>query len=114
MNTKNSYLRFLGFRPTGDLDGLTIYTTKRRKTVFYNRAPPTKPPTVTQRMMRSAFRTAALAWQGMPPSQRANWHKAASKAHLYLNGYTLWTYWCTKRDQPTIRTIQHQSGVNLL
>jgi len=104
----------LGLSQTGDLGPFTIYTSKRRKPVWFTKSPPTKPPSRLQSHQRNLFRMAAKAWQQQSPSTRAKWMLAARRAKLYVNGYTLFVYYQLKRDRPAIATIERLTNLQLL
>lgn len=114
MRTTDRCLNFLGLRPYGDLGGLTCYTTRRRRTVWFVKAPPTCPPSLGQRLQRLRFTTAARAWQSLKPDQRDRWNRAAQAAGLQLHGYDLWIHWQIVHDLATIRTIEHQTNIELV
>jgi len=68
MNIQPKMMALMGMNPTGDLGPFTIYTSRRAGTVWFNKAPPTSPPTVWQIQQRNAFRLAAEAWRAFPPA----------------------------------------------
>ena len=104
----------LGLSQTGDLGPFTIYTSQRRKPVWFTKSPPQKPPSPNQVFQRSRFTTAAAAWQAMTQAARAAWALAARRAGLYVTGYNLWVWWQLKRDRTTLATIERNSGVTLI
>lgn len=114
MNLHPKMKALIGMNPTGDLGPFTIYTSRRAGVVWFIKAPPLTPPTVFQIRQRNAFRLAAEAWRAMLPTRRAAWHQAARRARLYLNGYTLWIWWHTKRDRAALATIERISRTPLL
>lgn len=114
MHPKDRKLNFIGFRPTGDLADLTSYTTKLNQTTWFSKAPPMKPPSPLQSRQRARFKLAAEAWNAMTRSEKDAWLKAAKLAHLHLSGYSLWLWYCLRRDRTVIRTIERQSGQTLL
>lgn len=114
MDTADRRLKYLGFRPYGDLADVTAYTKKGGKTVWFVKSPPTKPPTFAQRMQRALFTAAAEAWAALSPETRNDWNLAACRAHLYVHGYNLWIFWQLVRDRETIRTIERQAAITLL
>lgn len=107
-------LNVIGLRPTGDLGPLTGYTSKRGKGVWFIKAPPTKPPTDTQRHQRNAFRLAAMAWNELDTSAKAAWNSAQHLAHLNITGYNLFIYWQLTKDRATIQTVEHQAALELI
>ncbi len=107
-------LTIIGIRPTGDLGGLTSYTSMRGKPVWYLKAPPKIPATRWQNHQRNLIRSIASTWTALSPEKRAAWMEAGLKARLSITGYNLFVWWNTKGDDATIRTVQHQSGINLI
>jgi len=114
IDAKGKVLKLCGFSPTGDFGPLTGYTSKRGKAVWYLKAPPKTPPTGWQRIQRWRFRFAARAWKSLTSSQRADWLAAATKARLNITGYNLFVWYQLLPDRAVIRTVEHQSGINLL
>lgn len=114
MHIPHGVLRLIGMNPTGDLGYLTCYTSRRAGTVWFPKAPPLTPPTAWQRRNRNRFRLAAQAWRNLDEEIRQNWALAARRARLYVTGYNLWVWWQLRRQLPQLRTIERQSGINLL
>lgn len=114
MHTQDRLLTFLGLLPFGDLAGLTCYTSKQRKTVWFVKSPPTSPASDAQRLQRARFTAAARAWQNLRPQDQADWHLTARRAGLCMHGYDLWVHWQIIRDIQSIRTLERQTGVLLL
>ncbi len=105
--------QLLGFSQTGDLGAFTIYTATNRSPVWFQKSPPQKPPSALQVRQRLRFTQAAAAWQRLPPRTRHDWNRATRLAGLYVSGYNLWVFWQITHDDSIIRTVQHQSGVQL-
>lgn len=106
--------KMMGWRPTGDIGPYTMYTMRNGTVVFYEKAPPKEPASYRQLILRNRWRTAAASWGNMGSDQKALWHLAAKQARLYFHGYALWVFWSTTQDRPTLKTIERQSGVQLL
>lgn len=104
----------LGWRPHGDLGGLTSYTSRAGTTVWFTKSPPLTPPSYHQRIMRNRFRQVALIWKSMEPSKKAAWKRATEKASLRITAYALFLWYHTHRDRATIATIERQTGEVLL
>jgi hypothetical protein len=104
----------LGLNSQGDLGALTVYTSATGKLVIFPRAPPLNPPSIEQIYQRQQFVAAARAWRELSAEQRSNWERAAKRASLKITGINLFYFWSTKRDEPTIRTIEQQTGIQLL
>ncbi len=107
-------VNWLGLSVTGDLGPLTIYTSRRRRIVMFDKAPPLVPQTIRQLIMRDRWRAAAQAWQAQTDEDREQWRRAARLANLSLPGYQIWIFANTKPNtRGMIRTIERQSGVTL-
>ena len=103
----------LGFRPTGDLGPLTIYTNKRGLIVAYPKAPPDKPPTYFQIRQRNRFRLCGQMWSRLPPASRNEWNRAAEKCGAAICGYTLFVWYQLIHDNQALQTISRQVFVKL-
>lgn len=114
MHSGDRRLTFVGLRPTGDLAGLTAYSNRKGKVVWFPKSPPTKPASMRQLHQRYLFAAAALGWKTLSASTRSQWHAAAAAAHLYLNGYTLWMSWRLDPDVGAMRTIQRITNITLI
>ena len=114
MQIPHGTLRFLGYSPTGDLGPLTAYSSRRAGTVWFNKSPPTKPPSDWQRRQRDRFRLAAIAWRSLDEATRNRWHLACRRARLYIHGYNLWIWWQLTRSRAGLSTIERQSGLTLI
>jgi len=111
---KNKLLCLLGWQPTGDLGGLTGYTSKRGKPVWFLKAPPTTPPSPWQTHQRNLFRLLGTAWSQIGPDARARWLAASHAARLNIGGYNLFTYYYLTADRAAIATVERQSRIQLL
>lgn len=114
ITTETRFLNLMGFRPTGDFGPLTGYTTKRGKAVWFLKSPPTTPASPWQLRQRNAFRLAAIAWQTLTAAQRQAWLAAQDAGRLNITGYNLWVYYQLTKDVAAIRTIERQTGLQLL
>lgn len=103
-----------GLNIAGDLGALTYYTSKRKKVVWFLKAPPTKPPSTLQITTRNAFRIAAMCWRHLTPQRRAAWETATKTASLCMTGYNLFVHSITRGNLEAIRTIERQTGQVLL
>jgi len=107
-------LNLLGLSPTGDIGPFTMYTSQRGRPVWFPKAPPLSPPSVRQVEQRNRWRVAALFWQSVPLQEKRNWRLAAQKAHLKITHHNLFMYYATTEDAATIRTVERESGIQLL
>ncbi len=106
--------QIMGLLLAGDMGPFTFYTNKLHKHVFYQKAPPEKPPSIFQRRHHQRWTNAARQWRNMPQETRDAWSLAATQAHTRISGYNLWIYWITTHDRPGLATIERQSGITLL
>ncbi len=114
MQTTDKRLRWVGIHPTGDLAGLTCYTSKQRNVVWFIKSPPKVPASLLQIRQRRLFGAAGLAWTSLSSDVQEKWTLAARRARLYLTGYTLFMVWVLTPDRQTIETIERQSGIQLI
>lgn len=113
-HTIRQLIPLLGFNPTGDVGPFTIYTSKRRKMVFYLRAPPLEPPSEWQTWQRNKFRLVGYLWRTLSPAKQALWEQAAKLANLRITGYNLYVRFQLKQDYDTLATVSRLSGIDLL
>lgn len=103
----------MGLHLGGDLGPLTFYKSKRGKLVWFDKAPPTTPPSWRQTSQRSLFRAAAQCWRLCTPEQRQQYELAARKASLCMTGYNLFVHLKLKPDPNLQRTIESQTNTVL-
>lgn len=114
MHVSKTTLNLLGLNPTGDLGGLTAYTSRRHGSVWFLKSPPLTPPTKWQLRQRDRFRLAAEAWRNLTDVQRHLWNLATRHAGLYVSGYNLWIWWQLRSDRAGLSTVERQSGLRLV
>lgn len=83
-------LSLLGLQVSGDIDGLTIYTNRRGRIVWYPFAPPEKPPSEAQLRQRARFRVAQENWKLESATTRKNWEILVHRNSLPLTGQNLY------------------------
>lgn len=113
-SSHSELLKFLGFQPTGDLGPWTIYTAADGGIVAFPRSPPLRPPTYWQLRQRQRFAAAALSWQLVGPEARAAWEAVTHAASLRVTGYNLFVWYLLRQDAACIRTLENQTGIDLL
>lgn len=109
----NKTLNMLGFKVQGDLGGITCYTSKRDRVVWFIKAPPLSPPSAEQIECRNKFRAIGIAWQALSQIDQEIWLSTQDKAHLRITGYNLFSYWLLTGDDAVIATIARQTGLTL-
>jgi len=102
---KNLFTLF-GLHIGGDFGPFTFYKSKRRRLVFFKKAPPDKPPSEKQIAQRNRFRLVAAAWSTLTPYQRAQWTIAARRASLCMTGYDLFVHFKLKPDPHKLNHLQ--------
>lgn len=108
------WFRYLGWNSQGDLGPLTMYTDKRRQLIWFPKMPPLNPPSIRQTQQRDRFRAIGLAWWELTTPEREAWENASKLARLRITGYNLFSYWFITQDSATIRTIESQTGLDLI
>lgn len=103
----------LGFWVSGDLCGLTIYTNRFGKKVFFQEAPALKPPSPLQVIQRNRFRTAFQNWKALTKTQKANLELAVNRASLCLTGQNLYVSASLTNRAEVVGTIARQTGLVL-
>lgn len=103
----------LGFRLSGDLGGVTLYQTKRGKTVAYPAAPPKSPPTNPQLAHRLRFANAARNWSSTAPHVRQDYEYCSMVLSLPATGLNLWMFLSFTQDAGALATFNHQARLNL-
>lgn len=111
---KTDLLFLLGFSTQGDLGPLTFYTNRRGKLVFYDKAPPLNPRSTLQLLFQGRWRAIAAQWRQETAQTKANWELACHRCSLSVTGYNLYVFWCSRMDDTYIRTIERQSGLELI
>lgn len=104
----------LALKLQGDVAGLTTYTTRRGRIVYFLQAPPNQPMSADQWYFRSQFRAAIALWNAMPKPQQQAWYRACKKAHLRIGPTALIVAAMMPGRTSDIRTIEKQSGEQLL
>lgn len=104
----------LGFVIWGDLGPTTIYRNHKGKVVFFAKTWPHKPASPAQTVQRQKFIDAAAAWQNLARNARAQWNLATRRASLCCHGYDLYVHWHLTHDDATIRTLERQTGTQML
>lgn len=74
---------------------------------------PAVPVTARQRANMLKFKAIASIWRALSPESRQRWRDAARLAKLTITPYNLFVYSMMQPDRSTIKTIEHQSGIDL-
>ncbi len=106
-------ISLLGFRPWGDLGGMTAYTTKTGRVVWYPKAPPQRAPSPAQLAIRNMFCQVADAWRELSEPQKSDWRIATRKFIWCMTGYHAFVFFYRRRNLGMLRTLERQSGIKL-
>jgi len=101
---------YLGMTVTGDLGGITIYTTRKNHIVYFPKSPPEKPPSKTQLVIRNRWRMAAAQWKTLSATDRATWERIVQKAGMRITGYNFYISLFVHPDPSSKITIERQTG----
>jgi len=83
------YLSLMGLDLSGDLDGWTIYQTRRGRLVAYPASPAMKPPTPSQKQQRARFKFAQLQWRSLTTANKKAWEQITNSLSLVMTGQNL-------------------------
>jgi len=104
----------LGFTVSGDIGGLTAYTDRFGKKVFYPKAPPDKPPSPMQAKLRAAFKSAQAEFMGLSPQAKIDWEVLISRSGLCMTGQNLFIHTAMIKDFDVLETIERQAKQNVV
>lgn len=104
----------LGYALSGDIGPLTFYHSQRNRHVVFDKKPNLHPASAGQLRQRNRFRRAAQAWHGLDKESRRNWERVSRRLGCRCIGYHLWVWWQLRQDLPALRTIERQSGIQLV
>lgn len=102
-------INVLGMRVSGDLGGITIYTSMRGGKVAYPIDHPKKPPSADQLAHRDRFRWAQAAWSALSPGEKATLEDACRLLALSLTGQNLYISCAMRRTPETYATVARQA-----
>jgi len=106
-------LNILGVRVSGDLAGATIYTDRYGKKIWFDKAPPEKPPSLLQRRVRLRFARAVHCWTRLSLHERARWEDASLRLSLPMTGHNTFVSIHLRCDPLAWRTLSRQYGKTL-
>src|SRR5690606_30010209 len=98
----------------GDFGPLTMYTSRRGKIVWFDRAPPLTPASPLQIMFRDRWKQIAKLWRDLTPEKRAAWKRAGINANMTITGYNLFVFFQSRLAKSYVGTIERQSGETLI
>ncbi len=104
----------MGFSATGDFGPFTAWTTRKGKIALALKAWLKDPESPSQAAHRARFRAAMQDWNRLTPEAKQNWQTVCRRLNLIVTGTSLWTHWHMSGDDDGIRTVEDQSGIQLL
>jgi hypothetical protein len=111
--TIGNLLAISGLTLQGDVAGLTTYTSKRRRIVFFPQAPPLSPPTWYQSYQRQLFANAATAWSLLTQAERNDYMTSCRFVAARITGYNLWMKISMTRDDQDAVAVEAKTGIPL-
>jgi len=106
--------QYIGILTNGDLADYTIYTSQRKRLVFFLKTWPKDPATYCQTLNRNRWRHAAVRWRSLPADVRRDWMTIAKRINATVTGYNLFMYYMLNKNIHTIETLERQSGINII
>ena len=103
----------LGFNVSGDVDGLTIYTTRRGRKVAFAQSPPSKPLSVWQLAWQRNFRVGMAIWRRLSQPERDAYRRVCDAACLCMLGHNLWLHAFLGGDNRLLETLESQYHIPL-
>jgi hypothetical protein len=111
--TDTSWIRWLGFAAQGDLGGITTYTNKKRRIVFYPQAPPLSPPSAIQEVQQLNFQAACAMWRNLTQAERNDYGTSVAFTHARITGFNLFMSAALKFDATDLIAIEKKTGIPL-
>ena len=109
-----SIWQFIGVLTNGDLGPYTFYTSRRKRLVVFLKTWPKDPATYNQTLNRDRWRHASVRWKALDQSTRTAWSDLGRAANCNVSGYNLFIHYITGKGLLTIRTLQRNTGINVL
>lgn len=103
----------LGFRVSGDVDGITIYTDRYGRKIAFKKSWPDKPPSASQAINRARFRTAVASWRNLTQPERDAYERATLSLSLYMTGINLYVHLCLRGTAIEWEQLCQSSGESL-
>jgi hypothetical protein len=103
----------IGFRVSGDVDGLTIYTDRFGRKVAYKKSWPDKPATPSQALCRARFRAAMAEWKNLSSYQKEEYEQASLALSLCMTGHNLFVHLCLRGSEQEWSVLCQSVGVVL-
>jgi len=104
----------LGVMISGDVGGYTTYTDRFGRKVWYPKAPPDKPASVLQTIVRTRFKDAMTNWRNASDQVKADWEACSLKSGLAMTGLNMWLHFSLKGTAVGLATFVRQTGITLV
>jgi hypothetical protein len=112
--TIGNLIAISGLTLQGDVAGLTTYTSKRRRIVFFPQAPPLSPPTWYQMYQRQLFQNAATAWSMLDQPSKNDYETSCRFVLARITGYNLWMKIALTGNDQDAQAIEAKTGIPLV
>lgn len=106
-------LSVIGLVVSGDLAGMTIYTDRYMRKVWFPQAPPCEPPSPMQVKQRARFAEAMANWNALTDQVKADWEQITLRASLIMTGHNLWVRVSLRGEFKLLATLQRQTGISV-
>lgn len=107
-----AHIPLMGLNIQGDIGPFTCYKSRKKRIIWFPKAPPEKPPSLLQRLNHDRWSAAAQFWRNLTPAARSNWTLLAHQANLRISGYNLFLYWFVKNDRSIVDTLIRHTGTD--
>jgi len=103
----------LGLIVSGDINGMSVYTDRHGRKIAYEKAPPTKPPSVLQALQRERFKAAMANWKAATTAIKIDWENVSLATSLCMTGLNMWLHFSLKGTTEGLSAFSRQSGITL-
>lgn len=106
-------ISMLGLQVSGDLGGLTIYTDRFGKKIFFPKSPPKEPASYMQMIQRFTFADAQELWSELSDDEKLNLEDATKRTSAPLTGQNLFISAYMRDDDSDFVTFARQANIEL-
>lgn len=112
-STFSDLIPYLGLNISGDLDGMTIYTTRKGKIVWYPESPADKPPSPLQTKQRLRFRIAQRNYMLLPRATKALWEHLTKTLAIPVTGQNAFISYSFSQNSHELAVACAKVGITL-
>jgi len=107
-----AHIPLMGLNIQGDVGPFTCYKTRKKRVIWFVKAPPKKPPTLHQQLNHDRWRAAAELWRELTVTTKNTWRSLAIAGNLRISGYNLFLYWFVTNDRSIAQTLIRNTGID--